>query len=560
MTAPWASDSGEIIAQSHGQVWSVVATHPDLAAPVPLSVESISVTWDESRAPRVQANITATLTDEAESLDPRTGARVDIQAGYVRPGGSQDVHLLADLGIRSVAPDYENGTVQVRATSDEDLLIDGAPAVVASATGGTHAAAIESILAQVLSPLPDFQASVTGGAVTLDPIPDRWSAVQDLADRLGAKVYDNGLRTWHLAPSPTVASTPVHALTVGESGTVLRANPSLDRDSWHNYVTLRYKWRDSADVDQQILATAAITSGPYRIDGPAGKRIMLDERDVQTTQAEANAAAGAVLSRAQSRARSLRLSAISAYWVRPGDTVTVTLPGKAAEAQLVASVTFGGDGTMDLETRIPDPTPVERETTTPPSLPPEEDPPPPATSTYVSTWTANAARTFKQGGAQNTFGDAGTGVDVVQGYYDGTNGNQQGIVLFTASNSTGSESGVSITSALSGASIAKVEVYLYANHWYSSSGGTARIGKYGGTSLPASYSGAAPYVTVSGWARNSGRWVNITSAALIAELKSGFCRGVTVGPGAGTSRTYYGTFNGSAASSGKPMLRITYSK
>lgn len=360
MTAPWAADSAAVIAQSHGQVIRARADHPSWAAPVELDVEDVRVTFEERRAPRAAATLTVTLPDLtlADLLDPRAGVRVLVDAGYVRPGGVEDVQPLVNLGLRRVEPDHAAGTLTLEAAGDESLLIDAAPTANAVLTGSSHADAIATLINYAISPPPMFLPAVTGDPVTIDPMTDRWDTAQDLADRLGAQLYDDGLRAWHLDPTAsTLTADPSLDLTVGEGGTILSSRPTLDRDAWHNYVLLRYRWRDTAGTDQQVMATAYLADGPFAVTGPTGRRIMLDEREVPTTQAVANAAAAAVLARAQTRARTCTVEAIAAYWLRPGHTVTLrTHPDLPAEVHLVQSVTFRPmDGLMDVQTRIPDP-------------------------------------------------------------------------------------------------------------------------------------------------------------------------------------------------------------
>lgn len=561
-TAPWSPAAAALLSESHGQGLRAVATHPDFDGPVQLDLVDCQVSFDERRAPRVQASLTVGLADTSlvPLLDPRMGVRVEISAGYRLPGGDEDIQLLADLGLRLAVPDYGDRTLSLALSGDEALVVDASPAVSASASAASHSGAALALIKQAISPAPKFVATISGAAVTVDPVPDRWAAVQDLADRVGAAVFDDGLRVWHFDPVPSLAGAPVLSLTVGAGGTVLAGKVPLDRDAWNNYVCLRYKWRDASNVDQEIRATAVIDVGPYAITGPAGKKILLDDREVATTQAAANTAAASVLIRQFSRSQSTILRAISAYWLRPGHTIDVrlTLTGDAVR-QLVSAVTFNQDGTMEITTRLPDakalPTTAPISTTTPPSAPRVPDPAPPATDTYVTTWTGNGTRTFKQDGTENTF----AGGDAIQGYYDSTNGNQQAVILFTAANSTGDETSVTITSAIAGAKISKVEVRLFANHWWSKAGGLARIGYFVGTSLPATFTSAVPRVTRR-FARNQGQWVNVTSNALIAALKDGSSRGITVGPGVGADRQYYGQFNGSGASTDKPLIRLTYSK
>ena len=558
-TAPFSADVVSLLSESHRHVLRVTAVGADFT--MPLDVEDFSIDWDSEHSPRVDCSFTSPVPDwdALGQLDPRAGVRVEVEVGYGLPGGSEDVQRIADLGLRTVTVDRPSNTIRCTAASDEMLVMDGSPAIGFPVTGATHAAAMRTLINHCIHPAPKATVTVSGGAVTVDPVTDRWGTVRDLADRMDARVFDDGLRIWHIDPTPTLG-TPVLAVTHGEDGTLITGEAGLDREQWANYCQLRYEWVDGSDVEHRVTATAIIRDGPWRVDGPAEKRIFLDRRDVPTTQAEANVAASSLLRRFAARARTFRFQAVAAYWLRPDHTVTLTLPDMRSLDLIVKRVEFRpGDGVMTVDAQRPDSTVAviseSLGTTTPPAAPKEEDPEPPAASTYVSTWEASSSRCYKGDGSENSF----VAPEIAQGYFDSTNGNQRSIVLFTASNSTGDESGVSITSALSGASIKKVEVWLYADHWYSFAGGTARLGYYNGTSLPGSFSGGSPYVSVNDWKPNTGRWVSLNHAGFIANLLDGSARGITVGPGVGSSRTYYGRFDG-AGDSRPPKLRIVYSK
>ena len=171
--------------------------------------------------------------------------------------------------------------------------------------------------------------------------------------------------------------------------------------------------------------------------------------------------------------------------------------------------------------------------------------PPPTKKTYTSSWVASTSESYNGSNGART-----DTTDLVQGY-NSFNGDGHAVVIFGAANSTGSETGKSIATALSGATLSKAEVYLYANHWYYNSGGTAIIRAYNSTSL----SSATPTGTTkqsSGWPKPGGRWVDITSIATTA------IRGITLGKSGGTNLLYYGRFNYQGNSSGKPTLRLTY--
>lgn len=168
------------------------------------------------------------------------------------------------------------------------------------------------------------------------------------------------------------------------------------------------------------------------------------------------------------------------------------------------------------------------------------EPSPPATRrSYTTTWTSTGFATYQGSGARKTNAE-----DVKQGYssYDG---DAKGLWIFP-----------SMTSALSGATITKVEVYLYANHWYYNSGGTALIDLHDRTSIPSNWSSVNTTngANSANWPKPGGRWVTMPSS-VYAGLISGALRGVAVGPAGTTNLLYYGRFNGAGA-----KIRISYWK
>lgn len=171
--------------------------------------------------------------------------------------------------------------------------------------------------------------------------------------------------------------------------------------------------------------------------------------------------------------------------------------------------------------------------------------------TWTSTWYATDSATYRESGSKRT-----DSPDLVQGYtaYASGYGHQQAAVVFTGAALYG-ETTKSITQALAGATVDKVEVYLYFNHWYSSSGGTARIGKLGAASIPSTLS-ASPTKTSAGWPRGAGRWVTVPTSWF-----SDTNRGITLGGGSSTSSTFYGRADDHTASgSRRPKVRITYTR
>lgn len=354
-TDPYSSDTPALLTRSLSHVVAGRIVLP--TETITLDVQGGRLSFDETRSPRVMlTGLECRIpTDPAvlSRIDPRTGARVELDLGYTRPGGAQDVHLIADLGLRTRPVARPADTMTLEAASDEALVIDGSPTVGAAFSTANTTTAIRDVLRAVFPALTPTVTAGVGPAIAQGPYDDRWDLVLDLSDRIGARTFDDGLRGWHIDPVP-VLGTPNLDLSVGANGTIVDSEAGLGRDEWANVVILRYRWRDTSDVEHTITATRRVQTGPYAAT-VGNSKIELVERDVATTQTEANAAAAALVARTVTRGRSLTVTAVSAYWLRPGDTVNVTLPTGPTEQHLVASVDFDlATGLMQVTTRLPD--------------------------------------------------------------------------------------------------------------------------------------------------------------------------------------------------------------
>ncbi|GAA2439928.1 hypothetical protein [Streptomyces glaucus] len=161
-------------------------------------------------------------------------------------------------------------------------------------------------------------------------------------------------------------------------------------------------------------------------------------------------------------------------------------------------------------------------------------PPTKYTKTYACAWSGS----YSNRSSYNSY----FGNSCYQGYYSSTNGVQAALIGFPSSLGTD----------LSGAKIEKAEVYLYFDHWYANAGGRAVIKAHKHTSRPSTFSCDAESQTIS-WARNEGKWVDITSV-----FDSTSWRGIALDPNS-TSSTYYGRARGYGQTN-PPKLRVTYTK
>lgn len=171
--------------------------------------------------------------------------------------------------------------------------------------------------------------------------------------------------------------------------------------------------------------------------------------------------------------------------------------------------------------------------------------PEPARTVYQETHAASWSQAYVGSGGvmSNSGGRLYQGQDP-----SGYNGNQKSLIGFP-----------DLTAKLAGATVNKIELFLYAGHWYNNAGGTAVIGAHGLTGVPATFAGAIdPNRMQSGsWPKPGSRVVDITSWA--SGFKDGSVRGVVLGPGPTTSTEFYGYFNG-AGQAYAPELRINYTK
>ncbi|MFG3263452.1 hypothetical protein [Streptomyces bobili] len=156
------------------------------------------------------------------------------------------------------------------------------------------------------------------------------------------------------------------------------------------------------------------------------------------------------------------------------------------------------------------------------------------TKTYNATWSGSYAA---RGSYNSYFGNS-----CYQGYYSSTNGMQASLIGFSSALGTD----------LSGVTIQKAEVYLYFDHWYNNSGGKAVIKAHKHTSRPSTFSCDAESKTVT-WAKNEGKWVDITSV-----FDSTTWRGIALDPNT-SGLTYYGRARGYGQTN-PPKLRVTYTK
>lgn len=366
MTAPFDVKAAELITGPLRHEAELTA-HPLTGDPFALEIDGtdLAVTFSEDWSPYVQASISCKVPEDQEELDrldPRKLCRVSINAGYTYPDNETEIFPLADLHLRRRAVNRPSNLLELTASSDESITQDytwRADFPLMPTTGINEAVAWGLDFATI--PHGYQLASAFGNGTDAADLAElaigrgdsMWSMLDEIATRTGRRIYCDEFGIWQIRDRPELAGTPSHYLEVGAAGTLTDTSTELSREGWFNEVYLRNGWKDGAGNDVLIIGSAAVTSGEFAV-GTVGWKCFYHESDRPITQDAANKAAATKLKNLVSRGRSLRLTAAAAYWLRPGMTVSVTLPSGAPALCLIQAITFHPlTGLMDITTRQP---------------------------------------------------------------------------------------------------------------------------------------------------------------------------------------------------------------
>jgi hypothetical protein len=226
-----------------------------------------------------------------------------------------------------------------------------------------------------------------------------------------------------------------------------------------------------------------------------------------------------------------------------GATGTVTFHTSSPTGPQIGSGTLNAAGTVSVQYTLPtsaqtltihavyEPTGTYAEATR--SLTVKVTAPVTGTVTIPPAWAAS----YKGDGSLRTTNP------LYRGYYDSTNGDQKSFI------------GWAKPTLPAGATVTKVEVYLFAEWWWSNGGGTLSVGVHGHASKPATAPATPAQAATSTWtAKSGGKWITLP---VDQGWASGTLRGVCLRPAGGTtSQTAYSYYSGGTS----PQLRITYTQ
>lgn len=189
-------------------------------------------------------------------------------------------------------------------------------------------------------------------------------------------------------------------------------------------------------------------------------------------------------------------------------------------------------------------------TTTPaapkPPAPPKPKPANPTKKRYTSTWFSAWSESYDGDGSRRTDDN-----HLYFGRVSSTHGRQRSLIGFDHN---------AIRTALTGASISKVEIYLY-NLWaYNNSGVIIKFGGHNNSGRPGSYGGAVKnYVSSGHWNKPEQRWQSI-STWFGRAFRDNAIKGILIDQGTDSNSAYGYAAGVNDSGYGLPKIRITYTK
>lgn len=369
MTAPFRPKVADLITGSlRHEVEVTAVTAAGVRIPIDVTDGDLTVRFSEDWSPYGQVSVEAAIPkDQAtlDALDPRLNCQVEIRAGYTYPDTERDVWPLGTFGLRSRPVNRPANTLKLNAATDEARAQDRK--VIWSGSSISRAGINEAatwLINYALAPsVPSIVSTFPAGSFAADLNnleinigEDMWNGLDDVAGRTGARIYCDENRVWRIGGRPELSGTPAHTILTGERvGTIVSSEANLSReDGWANAVVLRHRWTPAgASSESSVMGYAGAADGPYAISA-VGYCVHFEPGDTPITTAQANKKAATRLRNLISRGRSLNVTAIAAYWLRPGMTVAVQLPTGSLEKLIIQSITFHPlTGLMDITTRQP---------------------------------------------------------------------------------------------------------------------------------------------------------------------------------------------------------------
>lgn len=288
-------------------------------------------------------------------LDER-GTELQISRGVVYPTGRVELAPVARVRINSIEDDLaEPGVVAISGQDRAVRIIDDKFLAPRAAVAGTRITAQITTLIQETLPNAAVwddsgsTASVPAGIVWEQ---ERWDAIRSLGDSIACTVYADARGDFHIAPIPTFDTAAAWTIDAGLAGVLVTGQRSRSREGVYNVVVVTSSPTDGA-VPVSGIAQDTDPLSATRVSGPFGRVPRFYSSALVSTQAQAQAAAKALLDQSLGRTTTISLTSMVNPALEVGDRINVVLPDGITVYHIADGfdVPLAPDGSMPVQTR-----------------------------------------------------------------------------------------------------------------------------------------------------------------------------------------------------------------
>jgi len=367
----WPADLRSAVLRADPPVQHVVRvtyTHPSITGERPLLFEAGTLTLDARAVGFATANVQTSVptADELALLDPRTGTRIRIYAGYRLPGRAEVVHKVADMALReravTYAADPPTASMTLDAASDDVMLAQSVMLAGSLDTEDTSASAglgeaLAGIVNYALPGTPTIESSVPAGLTPdrlddlLPPAPGEplWSLLESIADLANTDVICDALGVWRFNYGRNWTGGYTWLLTTDSAlANILHVEDVRSLEQGYANVAVITRTRDGDDTP---IVDYGLAPAPLHWRA-VGQSAVAETRRVKNYLHDWGDAARDVLARSASRGALINVETPTAWWVAPFARVLVHLPHdpeSAATDYTTERVTFDlAAGTMTV--------------------------------------------------------------------------------------------------------------------------------------------------------------------------------------------------------------------
>jgi len=307
------------------------------------------VTLDQTASVRGRCELTIVEPDliptNYQALLTPYGNELRVYRGVRHPGGVDELVSLGVLRIDEVdiVDGAEGPQIQLSGLDRSARVSDARFEEPYQVAEGTNTAtAIQSVLQGGWPdiPLSLTNTSATTPAIAADEGGDRWDFAQQLAKAVGMSLYFDGDGVCVTVPVSSATDSPVSYIAEGEGGVLIQASRSWSREGTYNRVVAVGENTSDDAPPARGVAKYTNTGRPTYYYGSFGRVPRFYASPFVSTDAQAQSAAEAMLSRELGTTQQVTFGALVNPALEPDDVVRITRVASGVdESHVIDSLT-----------------------------------------------------------------------------------------------------------------------------------------------------------------------------------------------------------------------------